>query len=257
MEIIDFLRNVEQHPWLAGVIAALIGYLAGSVSFARVIYFRVKKTNELEPWAEPIPNSDEVFESELVSASLVTKKVGMKYGCLTSLLDMAKVALPTLVIKLLWTLHPFFLLTALFGIAGHNWPVWYGWKGGRGESSILGVILVINWFGLLIANATAIVLGWITGSVLVVRWGGYVLLIFWFYFWFESKWFSLFMVLANILFWLSQRKDLLHFQELKKRRGSSFTEEEVSEFILMGKGLGRFLDNYSLIAFIKKTGLIK
>jgi len=215
----------------------------------------VKKTNELEPWAEPIPNSDEVFESELVSASLVTKKVGMKYGCLTSLLDMAKVALPTLVIKLLWTLHPFFLLTALFGIAGHNWPVWYGWKGGRGESSILGVILVINWFGLLIANATAIVLGWITGSVLVVRWGGYVLLIFWFYFWFESKWFALFMVLANILFWLSQRKDLLHFQELKKRRGSSFTEEEVSEFILMGKGLGRFLDNYSLIAFIKKTGL--
>ncbi|HPT30632.1 MAG TPA: glycerol-3-phosphate acyltransferase [Prolixibacteraceae bacterium] len=257
MEIIDYLQNLEQHPWMAGALAAVIGYLAGSVSFARIIYFRVKKTNQMESWAEPIPDSDEVFESELVSASLVTKKVGMKYGCLTSLLDMAKVALPTLLFKLLWTVHPFFLLTALFGIAGHNWPVWYGWRGGRGESSILGVILVINWFGLLIANAAAMILGWITGSVLVIRWGGYVLLIFWFFFWFDSKWFALFMILANVLFWMSQKKDLMKFQELKKQRGTAFKEEEVSEFILMGKSLGRFLDNYSLRVLLKRTGLFR
>ena len=257
MEIVDFLKGIEQNPWLAGTIAGLTGYLAGSVSFARIVYFRVKKTTELEAWAEPVPDSDEVFESDLVSASLVSKKAGVKYGCLTSLLDMVKVALPALLFKLLWTLHPFFLLSALFGIAGHNYPVWYRWKGGRGESSILGVILVINWFGLLIANAAALVLGWITGSVLVVRWGGYLLLIIWFYFWFDSKLYVLFMVLTNLLFWLSMRKDLLQFLELKKRRGKSFKEEEVSQFILMGKSLGRFLDNYSLYAFIKKTGIIK
>ena len=31
-----------------------------------------------------------------------------------------------------------------------------------------------------------------------------------------------------------------------------FTEEDVSEFILMGKSLGRALDKYSLFAFYKK-----
>ena len=31
-----------------------------------------------------------------------------------------------------------------------------------------------------------------------------------------------------------------------------FTEEDVSEFILMGKGLGRALDNYSLYAVAKR-----
>ena len=100
MGIIEFIGTVEQSPWLAAVIAALTGYLAGSASFARIIYFRVKKTTELETWAEPVPHSDEVFESDLVSASLVSKKAGVKYGCLTSLLDMAKVALPTLLFKL-------------------------------------------------------------------------------------------------------------------------------------------------------------
>lgn len=257
METNDFFQSIGLHPWLASIIAALTGYLAGSVSFARIVYFRVKKTTEMGSWAEAVPDSDEVFESDLVSASLVSKKAGRKFGCLTSLLDMAKVALPTLGIKLLWTSHPFFLLTALLGIAGHNFPVWYRWKGGRGESPILGTLLVINWSGLLIANAAALLLGWITGSVLVVRWGGYLLLIAWFFFRFENKSYVIFMLLANLLFWLSMRKDLLRFMELIKRKGSPFTEEEVSEFILMGKSTGRFLDRYSLYAFFKRKGLIR
>ena len=35
------------------------------------------------------------------------------------------------------------------------------------------------------------------------------------------------------------RKDLARFNELKRKRGSAFTEEEVSEFILMGKTPGQ------------------
>ena len=48
------------------------------------------------------------------------------------------------------------------------------------------------------------------------------------------------------------RKDLARFQELKKKKGLTFTEEDVSEFILMGKGLGKALDKYSLYSLIKK-----
>jgi glycerol-3-phosphate acyltransferase PlsY len=241
-----------QEPWLLAVLCCIAGYLIGSVSFARIVYFIVTKNKKIEPFSEPVPHSDETFESDLVSATLVTKKIGARYGCITSVADMFKVAVPTLLVKLLLPPEPYYLLIALFGVIGHNLPVYYRFKGGRGESPILGILLVINWFGLLLVNLAATILGFITGSVLVVRWGGYVLMIFWLWYYFNDWRYALFMILINFFFWFSMRKDLSHFIELKKKKGMKFTEEDVSEFILMGRSLGRALDKYSLFAFYKR-----
>ncbi len=237
--------------WIA-LLMAVAGYLAGSVSFARIVHFRVTKADRWEPFKESVPHSGEVFESDIVSATAIGKKMGARYGCLVSLLDMAKVALPTLLVKLFVPGYPYFLLVALFGMAGHNFPVWHRFKGGRGESPLLGSLLVINWFGVLIANAGSAVLGFITGSVLVMRWGGYVLLIFWFWFYFKDPAYVVFMMLACLLYVISMRKDLARYQELKKRKGLQFSEEEISQFIMMGGAPGRFLDQYSLVALFKK-----
>ena len=247
-EILIFFHD---KPWLLIVICSVTGYLTGSISSARVIYFFVKGTTKVEPFAEAVPHSDETFESNLVSATLITKKLGAKYGCITSILDMLKVVIPTLSIKILFTSEPYFLIVAIFGVFGHNFPIYHKFIGGRGESPILGILLVVNWFGILIANAAATLLGFITGSVLVVRWGGYVLLIFWFWIYFNDYRYVVFMILLNFFFWFSMRKDLARFIELKKK-GLKFTEEEVSEFILMGKRLGRTLDKYSLYSLYKK-----
>lgn len=164
---------------------------------------------------------------------------------------MLKVAVPTLLVKLFFISEPYFLFTALFGVIGHNLPVYYRFKGGRGESSILGILIVINWFGLLLVNLAAIILGFVTGSVLVVRWGGYVLMIFWLWYYFNDWRYALFMILINFFFWFSMRKDLLRFIELKKRKGIEFTEEDVSQFILMGKSLGRLLTDTVSMLFIR------
>lgn len=248
-EIITFLQN---KPLLLVSLCSMTGYLTGSVSFARIVHYAVTKSNKIESFSEPVPHSGETFESDLVSATLVTKKIGAKYGCITSIADMIKVAAPTLIAKLLFTAEPYFLLVALFGVIGHNLPVYYNFKGGRGESPILGILLVINWFGLFLVNIVSLLIGFITGSVLVVRWGGYVLMVFWLWFYFQDYRFAVFMILVNFFFWFSMRKDLARFYELKKKKGLSFTEEDVSEFILMGKGLGRVLDRYSLYALYKK-----
>lgn len=248
----EMVSYLQDKPWLLAIICSLTGYLIGSVSNARIVYFMVTRNKKIEPFSEPVPHSDETFESDLVSATLITKKLGKKYGCITSLADMLKVGLPTLLVKLLFTSHPYFMLTALFGVMGHNFPVYYGFVGGRGESPIIGILLVINWFGLIIANFASTILGFITGSVLVMRWGGYVLLIFWLWYYFLDFRYAIFMVILNFFFWFSMRKDLVRFYELKKKKGLAFTEEDVSEFILMGKGIGRFLDKYSLFALFKK-----
>jgi acyl phosphate:glycerol-3-phosphate acyltransferase len=250
--MIDFITQIQDKIWLVIVICSIAGYFIGAISFARLINFMVTKTTKISLFSEPVPHSDEIFESDLISATLVTKRLGVKYGCMTSVLDMLKVALPSLFIKLTFTAHPFFLLTALFGIIGHNYPVYHKFVGGRGESPILGSLLVINWFGILIANAAATVLGFITGSVLVVRWGGYFILIFWFWYYFNDIFYVAFMVVANIVFYMAMSKDLLRFRELKVKKGIDFTEEDVSEFILMGRSLGRALDKYSLYYIIRR-----
>jgi glycerol-3-phosphate acyltransferase PlsY len=248
-EIVPFL---QENSWAIAVLAGISGYLIGSLSTARMIYFLVTGSKEYQPFKETIPHTEEKFESDLISATWVTKKLGKRYGCITSVLDMLKVALPTLFFKLLFVTHPFYLLAAICGILGHNYPAYYRFQGGRGESPILGALFVINWFGIIIANGAASILGYLTGSILVLRWGGYILLIFWFWYYFRDPYYVIFMVLANVLFWSSMYSDLSRFQQLKKQKGLKFTEEEVSEFILMGKSPGRFMDKYGLYFVLKR-----
>jgi acyl phosphate:glycerol-3-phosphate acyltransferase len=241
-----------EYQWAVVAISSVAGYLLGSVSFARLVNYWVSKTTKVTPFSESVPHSDETFESDLVSATVVTKNLGARYGCITSVADMIKVAIPTLAFKLMFPDNLYFLLAAFFGVLGHNFPVWYRFRGGRGESPIIGSLLVINWYGLIITNIAGTILGFITGSVLVIRWGGMVLMILWLWILFRDINYVIFMILVNSLFWISMRKDLSRFIELKRKRGLSFTEEEVSEFILMGKGLGRTLDRYSGFAILKR-----
>ncbi len=249
----ELITSLQDKVWLLAIILALTGYLFGSISFARIIHRMVSKAGSIGSFAEPVPHSDETFESNLVSATLVSKKLGARFGLTVALLDMLKVALPALAVKLLIKDEPWYLLIAISGILGHNYPVWYGFTGGRGESPIIGSILVINWFSLFITNGAGLVLGYITGSVLVVRWSYHILTGVWFWFYFHNLWYVAFMVGCNFLFWFSMKNDLARFQQLKKEKGLKFSEEDVSEFILMGRSLGRFLDKYSLYALVKKA----
>lgn len=248
----DTLVFANSHPWLTAAICSIAGYFIGTVSSARIVYFLATGKWTIEPFAEPVPNSDEVFESDLVSATLVNRKLGAKYGCITSIADMLKVAVPMLLVRLVFDEQPYHLLVALFGVAGHNFPVWYGFRGGRGESPIIGSLLVTSWSGFLLTNLASVALGFITGSVLVMRWGAYLIMPAWLWFQFRDWRYVVFMVLLVVLFLISMRKDLARFNELKKKRGSKFTEEEVSEFILMGKSPGRMLDRYSLFALVRR-----
>lgn len=234
------------------VLAAFAGYLTGSLSFARILTLLVTKSSHVEPINEPVPGSDIMFQSDSVSATVANLNLGKKYGCLTALLDMGKVALPTFLFCHFFPDDPYYLFAAAAGIAGHNYPLYHKFQGGRGESPMLGAMLVINWYGILIANAAGLVLGYLTGSTLVIRYGWYVLMIGWYWIHFQSIYHVGFMVVANFLFWFAMRKDLAKFAELKEVDDLDVSEEAVSDFLLMGKGLGRFLDRYGLPALLKK-----
>ena len=243
---------MAQLTWLMYALAALVGYLSGSISFARILIRIITKSGHVEKLVEAIPGTEQTFESDSVSATVATQNLGKRYGCLTALLDMFKVALPVLLVHQYFPDDPYFLVTGIFGMLGHDYPVYHRFKGGRGESPMIGAMLVINWFGIFITYAASMFLGFLTGSVLVMRYGWYVLMIFWYWIYFNDPFHVGFMIFANLVFWNSMRKDLMRYGELKTEDDVVVTQEQVSDFLLMGKGIGRFLDQYGLPALCRK-----
>jgi glycerol-3-phosphate acyltransferase PlsY len=232
------------------LLAALVGYLCGSISFARIIARAVAPEADISKITEPIPHSAEMFESDSVSATAVRVHVGTRYGCLTALLDMAKVALPTLAFKLWMPEIPYYLMVAAMGIVGHDWPIYHRFKGGRGESPIVGGVLVIDWLGLVVTSVAGAVLGLAIGSMLVLRWAGLVLLIPWMWWRFGAWPYPAYMLFVNVIYWSSMLPELRQYFKLKDAEAP--TEEELGGFLAMGESLGRFMDRYSLPALWTK-----
>jgi len=245
--LVDILT---EKTWLLLSAASMAGYLVGSVSFARFVTRLFSKSGKAKNIERKIPDTDITLESDAVSSTSVGLELGKKYGCLTALLDMFKMALAVYIFLRFFPDEHAFIFTAMFGMLGHVYPVYHRFKGGRGQSPLLGGLFVINWLGVLIANGAAVVLGYLTGSVLVMRWGWMVLMIGWFALYFKDPYYLAYIFLANVLFFFSMRKEITTALEIGRNRKS--TQEEVSDFMLMGKGLGRFIDRYGLPALLKK-----
>lgn len=239
------MHETRQTNWLLAALVAAVGYLLGSISWARIIAGRVKPEADISQIVEPVPNSDAVFVTDSVSATAVRVHVGTRYGCLTAVLDMLKVALPMLILKRWRPTRPYYLASALAGAVGHDWPLYYRFKGGRGESVIYGALLVIDAPGVLATNLLGALLGLAAGNVLVLRWAGLVLMIPWLWWRTRSPAHLLYILGANTVYWVSMLPELTQYAELEGT-GIAPTQEELAEFLGMGAGLGRVLDRYSI-----------
>jgi acyl phosphate:glycerol-3-phosphate acyltransferase len=236
--------------WIA-ILAGIIGYLSGSLSFARLVARGVASEKTLQPICQPIPNTDIVFESDSVSATMVRIQVGTRYGCLTAILDILKVVVPTLIFKLWQPAEPYFLITAALGLVGHDWPLYHRFKGGRGESAIIGGMLVIDPLGLVVTNLAGILIGWLAGDVLVLRWSFLILLIPWLWVQTQDPAHVVYAVVINLIYWRKMSPELIQFARILKQGGLS-TQEEVAGDMAMGQKLGRFLDRYGAPSLVRK-----
>jgi glycerol-3-phosphate acyltransferase PlsY len=243
------MERMIQLIWPMYVAAGLIGYLIGSLSFARIVTRLITKSGDVGKIRQKVPGTDQWVESDAISATTVGVNLGKKYGCLTSILDMLKVVLPGIFLKYYFPDQPYYLMTILTCILGHDYPIYHRFKGGGGESLIIGALLVINWFGIFVATGAAMILGYLTGRVMVMRYGIYLLMIFWYWIYFNDLYYVSFMILANVILWTSMIRDFIKYSDLIK----TLKEQDISELFLMGKGIGRFLDNYGLPVLIRKA----
>ena len=126
---------------LWSLLAVLAAYLVGSLSFA-VIVSRMMGLADPRSYGSGNPGATNVLRSGSKAAAIVTL-----------LLDAFKGWLPVMLIQ--WFGEPLGLgegtqaLAGLAAFAGHLWPVFFGFAGGKGVATAAGVLLAINpWLGL-------------------------------------------------------------------------------------------------------------
>ena len=91
-------------------------------------------------------------------ASNVQRTMGWKYGLITFAGDCLKGVFSCWIAELLTGSHMACLIAGLFVILGHNWPVYYRFRGGKGVAASCGVLLYCFPVPALICFALTIVL---------------------------------------------------------------------------------------------------
>lgn len=232
-------------------LAAALGYLVGSISFAKCILRLATPGETFGPVREQVPGTDVVFETDSVSATTLRLKLGARYGCLAGILDMLKAIAPTLCLRLWAPDAPYYLVCAAAVVAGHNWPLFNRFKGGRGLAAITGGLIVIDPLGLVAIIGLAWVLALLIGHLLIMRWGWMLLVIPWFWF-VKADWpHVLYIVAVNAMFWFSMRNELAQYLDIA-RSGRAPSQETVTAYMGAGHALGRFMDRYSLLGLLRR-----
>jgi len=95
---------------IALIVVAVISYLLGSISFARLIPRLVDPKADLSDISLPVQDSEERMPMLAMGANTASIKYGSKVGCSIGLLDMLKVFLPTLAVRLLYPGESYYLV---------------------------------------------------------------------------------------------------------------------------------------------------
>ena len=140
------IPSVFSEKVIETVLACLIAYLVGSVS-SGVLVSRAANGPDLR-----------TVGSGNTGASNVQRTMGWKYGLITFAADICKGLIGCLAGRLLTGDHMGALLAGLFAVIGHNWPVFFGFRGGKGVSTTCGVMCFCFPVPALICYAAAIAL---------------------------------------------------------------------------------------------------
>jgi acyl phosphate:glycerol-3-phosphate acyltransferase len=143
------------------VLSFLISYLIGAISFSIIFTKRIKKVDIRE------------FGSGNAGATNTMRVLGKGPAIAVLLLDVLKGVVA------IWIAEAFHLsewgivLSGFFAILGHVWPVYYGFKGGKGVATTIGVFMMISFLPTLIAGILTIIVIALTryvslGSLLLI-----------------------------------------------------------------------------------------
>jgi glycerol-3-phosphate acyltransferase PlsY len=133
---------------LLGLLAALIGYLLGSIPSAYIVT-RLRKGVDIR----------ELDSTHNVGAASVMRQVGMREGLIAGAVDAAKGAAAVLIALALQLSEPWVLAAGFAAVIGHGFPVYIKFRGGQGMATLVGIYFVLSpWAALTFLALMGIVL---------------------------------------------------------------------------------------------------
>ena len=135
-----------------GIIAGVIGYLLGSIPFA-YIAGRLMKGVDIRR-----------VGGGNMGALNIMREVGIAAGWAVLLADVGKGVLAVLIAQWLGVSLIFVFVAGLAAVVGHIWPVFLGFKGGRGAATTMGVLLSLAPIEFAISFAITVIVVLITSN---------------------------------------------------------------------------------------------
>lgn len=127
------------------ILFILLGYIFGSVSFSYIVAKKVAGIDIRQ------------HGSKNAGATNTLRLLGKGPAILVLALDALKGIVAVLIAMQLTELPWLIMVTGLFAILGHNWPVFFGFKGGKGVATTIGVVFTLAFFPALIAAVIALI----------------------------------------------------------------------------------------------------
>lgn len=130
---------------MLAILVLVIGYLLGSLQFGILL-------SRALGFGDPRKGG-----SGNTGATNVARNFGMKMGLLVLLGDMLKGILAVLIAYFFGMSELVAAFAGLAAVVGHMHPVYFGFKGGKGVATALGVIIVLSFPAAIIAVVVMIV----------------------------------------------------------------------------------------------------
>ena len=135
---------------ITGILIVVMAYLLGSIPFAYILTRLVKGVDIRQ------------VGTRNVGAMNTWREIGPLPGIAVLLLDMAKGSVPILVGQWLEIPEIYLYLAGFAAVAGHTWPAYLRFRGGRGAATTVGVLFTLVPLEFAISFAVIVVVVLIT-----------------------------------------------------------------------------------------------
>ena len=135
------------------IILIIVSYLIGAISTS-IIICRIKSIDIRK------------IGSGNAGATNTVRALGKKYGVIVLVLDILKGVLPTMIAKILSPESLILPVCCAFAtVAGHVFPIYFSFRGGKGAATFIGTIIIIFPLGALICLSVWIAVLILSGYV--------------------------------------------------------------------------------------------
>jgi glycerol-3-phosphate acyltransferase PlsY len=192
------------------IISALIGYLLGSISFARIGLRLAGADRDISELEIPVEGADDTARVEVFGANAASMILGAKAGIAIGIMDMLKVALPMALFRfILYPAEQYYLVVWVSALVGHIWPLYFGFRGGRGFSVIFGGLVIIDWVAAIMLPIIGILFGLFVAGTMMMGYVGWLLFMpIWFWLRTFDLTFLAYSLAIIVLFFFSTRPEV-------------------------------------------------